>query len=233
MADKETIFLTIDQAVTAVCIDFQQYDPQILLFCEIMRLISAGTTVMCGDTQKNGAWISTAGRTKMRWLDGPDLARHMCRTLAATQWTPDLLAAVCMRVFQTRALAAADPHSGLMGILIQTGMESFVCRQCGRCCRSLDYHDQVTAEDMAAWRASQETEILDWVGVFKGQDGREVFRIWVRPGTTQLAENCPFLHKLSTENRWVCRIHSAKPAICRNYPVSRKHARMTGCPGFK
>lgn len=232
MPDKESIFLTVNQAVDAVCLDFQQYDPQVLLFCEIIRLISDGRAVMRGDTQKNGAWISAAGRTNMRWLDGPGLVRYMCQTLAETQWKPDLLAAVCRRVFQTTALAAEDPRSGRFGIRIYTGMEGFRCRQCGQCCQCLDYHDQVTVGDVAAWRESRQTEILDWVGVFKDRDGREVYRVWVIPGTTRLAETCPFLHKVSTQNRWVCRIHSVKPGICRNYPVSRKHALMTGCPGF-
>lgn len=52
------------------------------------------------------------------------------------------------------------------------------------------------------------------------------------PGKNQLADTCPFLKKIPAENRWVCKIHDIKPAICRRYPVSRKHAVMTGCPGF-
>ena len=111
-------------------------------------------------------------------------------------------------------------------------MEDFRCRQCGQCCRTLDYHDQLTAEDVASWQACQQTEILDWVGVFRGEGGQAVYRMWVKPGTTQLVETCPFLHQVASQNRWECRIHQVKPGICRNYPVSRKHALMTGCPGF-
>ena len=232
MPDKQIILLTMEQALDAVCYDFQQYEPQILLFCEIIRLISDGKLVIRGDTQKRGAWVSTPGRTNMRWLDGSDLVRHMCQTLGETNWTPGLLAAVCRRVFQTKAEAVADPENGRWGIRIHTGMEDFRCRQCGQCCRTLDYHDQLTAEDVASWQACQQTEILDWVGVFRGEGGQAVYRMWVKPGTTQLVETCPFLHQVASQNRWECRIHQVKPGICRNYPVSRKHALMTGCPGF-
>ncbi|OQY08333.1 MAG: hypothetical protein B6I22_00910 [Desulfobacteraceae bacterium 4572_123] len=44
--------------------------------------------------------------------------------------------------------------------------------------------------------------------------------------------SCPFLKKIPSENRRLCAIHDIKPAICRQYPVSRKHALITGCPGF-
>ena len=52
MPDKQIILLTMEQALDAVCYDFQQYEPQILLFCEIIRLISDGKLVIRGDTQK-------------------------------------------------------------------------------------------------------------------------------------------------------------------------------------
>jgi Fe-S-cluster containining protein len=54
----------------------------------------------------------------------------------------------------------------------------------------------------------------------------------MKPGTREFAEACPFLQQKPAENRWICRIHNVKPQICRNYPVSRKHAVMTGCSGF-
>jgi Fe-S-cluster containining protein len=170
----------------------------------------------------------------MRWLDGPTLIDYMCGTVANTLWTPNLLAAVCSRVFQNRAVVDKDPHTGSTGIRIRTGMEAFVCRQCGRCCRNLDYHNELTTADVDRWNALGRKDILDWVGVFTSEaGGQTTYRIWMTPGTRTLAEICPFLKKVPTENRWICSIHEVKPSICRNYPVSRKHGTMTGCPGFK
>jgi uncharacterized membrane protein YhaH (DUF805 family) len=55
---------------------------------------------------------------------------------------------------------------------------------------------------------------------------------WVIPGTNEFAPSCPFLKRGGSPHQWICSIHDVKPDICRNYPVSRKHALMTGCPGF-
>ena len=43
--EKKAISLTTEQALAAICFDFRQYGRQILLFSEILRLISGGKTV--------------------------------------------------------------------------------------------------------------------------------------------------------------------------------------------
>ncbi len=231
--EKEHIFLTIDQALEAICNDFRQYEPQIMLFCVIIRLISDGNTVVMREREKNGAWVSMSGRQNMQWMDGPELVEYVCKTVTTANLDPERLSAVCARVFHSSAFPAAHPETGQAGIRLETGMEDFHCRQCGRCCRSLDYSRELTAQDVAKWQAMGRTDILEWVGVFEGHGHQKAYRIWMIPGTTQPTEKCPFLHKVPSENRWACRIHEVKPAICRQYPASRKHAVMTGCPGFE
>lgn len=232
MTEKDSLFLTIDQAVNAVCLDFHQYGPQMLLFCEIMPLISGGRTVVKEDIRKNGAWISVSGQKHMRWMQWAQLVDHLCASLKNADISPELLASVCARVFQARAYPEIDPGSGRQGIRIETGMERYHCRQCGRCCRVLDYRNELTEADVQTWREQGRTDILKWVGVFRGENGKTVYRIWMIPGTRKMADTCPFLKKIPSQNRWVCKIHQVKPAICRQYPVTRKHALMTGCPGF-
>ena len=203
------------------------------MFAELIPLIADGNTVAKKDTQKNGIWIGKRGQQNMRWLAENDLINYMCTAVRTADLSPTLLAAVCGRVFQTRARPDKDACTGREGIRIDAGMDAFVCRQCGRCCRTLDYQQEVTAEDIARWRKQGRSDILEWVGIFK-KDGCETgYRIWVVPGTRQPAKQCPFLEKIASENRWICKIHSVKPTICRNYPVSRKHALMTGCPGLE
>jgi Fe-S-cluster containining protein len=219
--------------VASICNDFRQYEPQILLFCEIIRLISDGQTTVKRSPDHKGIWVRMAGQQNMRWMEGKDLVEYMCASLKALDLSLALLAAVTARVFQARVTAAEDPETGRKGLLIETGMEGFRCRQCGHCCQSLDYHHEVTAEDVTRWQALGRTDILEWLGVFKGEDQRTVYQIWVTPGTRRLADTCPFLKKDLFAKRWFCRIHDAKPKICRQYPVGRKHAFMTGCPGFK
>ena len=232
MVKKQSIFLTLEQARDAICRDFRQYDPQILLFCEIARLLFNGDVVVRKDTQKNGVWVSRANDENMRWMDGAQLADYLCESIALMDLKPDLLAAMCARVFQTRILVAVDPETGGEGLRIETGMEDYTCRQCGRCCTSLDYHDAVTAQDVEKWQVLGRTDILERVGIYQRPGGKTTYRIWMVPGKNQLARTCPFLTKRPSENRWICSIHDIKPAICRDYPVSRKHAILTGCPGF-
>lgn len=219
--------MTFRQALDAVCTDLRQYPPQILLICEIVRVVS-GNAFVEGDTVKKGIWI--AGGQNVRWLDGPDLIEYVCDTIRRADPDFESLAAICARVFQSRAFP--DVSEGRPGIWLETGMEDFHCRQCGQCCQALDYHNELAEEDVARWRELGRTDILDWVGVFKTAAGEKTYRIWMTPGTMQLAETCPFLKKRPSENLWDCRIHDVKPGICSQYPVTRKHGIMTGCPGF-
>lgn len=231
--EHQSIFLSLDEAIEAVQIDFRQYAPQWMLFSSVLKLITGQKAYIAAEPAGNGAWLHEEGRPAMRWLEGPALIDYMCRTMAGTHWTPELLASVCSRVFQNRAVVDTDTRNGNRGIRIHTGMEAFKCRQCGRCCRDLDYHNELAAEDVDRWNVLGRKDILNWVGIFKtGERETTHYRIWMTPDTRELAEVCPFLKKVPTENRWICSIHDVKPAICRNYPVSRKHATMTGCPGF-
>ncbi len=226
--------MTHDQVVESICNDFRQYEPQILLFCEVIRLISDGKTVVKRTPDhKNGIWLRMAGRRNMQWKEGKDLVEYLCKALNAVNLSAEILASIASRVFQARVVLAEDSGSGRKGLLIETGMEGFQCRQCGHCCQSLDYRYEITADDVIRWQELGRDDILKWVGVFKGADQETIFQIWVTPGTRRLADDCPFLKQDSSAKRWYCLIHDAKPAICRQYPVGRKHALMTGCPGFK
>ncbi len=231
--EKASIFLTTREAIQAIIADFRQYDPQIMLFSGIISLITDNKTYLKQQRGKNGAWINLPGKTHMKWLAGPELVDHMCDTIAQTRWHPDLLADVCARVFQSRATPEIDADTGKAGVRIETHMEDFACKRCGCCCRFLDYHNEVTAGDVANWKASGRNDILKWVNEIR-RDGRiQGYRAWVIPGTRTLAEICPFLEKEPGAPRWKCRIHDARPDICRQYPLNRKHAAMTGCRGFE
>ena len=233
MVEKDSIFLTIEQAIAAVCLDFRQYEPQVLLFSEIINVLSKENIIAKREIGKNGIWISMAGQQKMCWKEGSELIDSMCEILSNSKQDSITMAAVCSRVFQTRAFPEEDSTNSQPGVHILTGMQDFTCRQCGRCCRTLDYHNEVTADDVARWKHTGRNDILDWVGSFPKNSREAVYRIWIKPGTRSVAETCPFLQIIPHENRWICRIHDVKPQICRQYPVSRKHAIMTGCPGFE
>jgi Fe-S-cluster containining protein len=224
---SDQIHLTRRQAVDAVCRDLRQYEPQVLLMCEILRLLGGPEATVKRDATGEGVWLSTEGRLHPQWFRNDDLPEHVCTMLRTAAHNAGTLAAVCSRVFQTRVRMLSPKE-----LTIDTGMEGFACRQCGQCCRDLDYRNEVTADDVERWRRAGRLDILKWVGTARRSDGRCAYQIWVVPGTNRFAEKCPFLKFRSTGNHWSCRIHDIKPAICRNYPVSRKHGLMTGCRGF-
>ena len=232
MNEKETIFLSLREALDAVCMDFRRYESQVMLFSEILRVISSGNAVIKQDREKEGRWVAAGPGLKMVWLDGPALGEYVCRALNEQSLELDVIVSVCARVFQTCAFPGTDPDGGQAGIHIETNMEGFSCQQCGNCCKFLDYHDAVTSADMKLWERIGRNDILVWVGGNHKPTGASCYRIWVEPKTGKIAEQCPFLNHLPDENRWICRIHDVKPRICRDYPVSRKHGMMTGCPGF-
>ncbi|MBW1865809.1 MAG: hypothetical protein JRI64_09305, partial [Deltaproteobacteria bacterium] len=56
MVEKDSIFLTISQAIAAVCLDFRQYEPQVLLFSEIISVLSKGDIIAKREMGKDGIW---------------------------------------------------------------------------------------------------------------------------------------------------------------------------------
>jgi Fe-S-cluster containining protein len=82
------------------------------------------------------------------------------------------------------------------------------------------------------WRSEERWDILSWVDIFDF-DGEEAFGdIWISPNTGDAVSRCPWLRKLPRQDKYKCRIHDTKPAHCRDYPKSKKHALTTGCKGF-
>ncbi len=69
MVAGESVLLSLKEAVEAVCKDFQQYPPQILLFSQVIQELTKGKTIVKREGQKNGAWV-TDRRASEYALDG-------------------------------------------------------------------------------------------------------------------------------------------------------------------
>lgn len=233
---EQDLFLTLPQAVTAICLDFRGYDAQPMLFSEILRTLFDSEITFKREPEREGLWISGRRHGRMHWLEGIDLVERMCHLVteahAQSRIGPEKMASLCRQVFQAACQAVRDPESGQWGVRVQTDMSTFECRQCGQCCRQLDYRNGITKEDVDRLKQLGRSDVLEWVRTVRSASGDTVYRIWVTPGTNQFADPCPFLKRGSSHDRWICSIHDVKPHICSNYPVSRKHAQMTGCPGF-
>jgi Fe-S-cluster containining protein len=83
------------------------------------------------------------------------------------------------------------------------------CNQCGKCC--VIYADgglSASQKEIDAWEENR-PDIFAYVS-----DGK----IWVDPATGQQLRYCPWLTKVSGQQKYTCRIYNDRPDDCRFYP---------------
>ncbi len=235
LSSQDRVFLSPDEALRAIRSDFKQYPPQTRLFLELCPLVLKSGRPVINDSRNNAIWIKTpaARRRRMKKISPRELGEVLLKSLASQRPDLDELAGICSRVFNTAAYPGKDESGKREGIWLETGMANFECQQCGRCCSNLDYRFELTETDYRLWEELGRTDILEWVAVFRRKGKIRSYAIWVMPGSRNYAPACPWLEKKAGSEKWECRIHSVKPQVCREYPGSRKHAQMTGCPAFK
>jgi len=207
---KDQLFLTLNEAREAVRLDLEAYGPQPSLYAAMLPL------------------LDVAGEGSAR--RPPPERKSILDLLARRPLQDGELEAVCSLVFDARV--RLGEKGGRPGLWVETGMENYACTRCGQCCLALDFHKECTAEDVARWKRDGRQDILAWVGREAGPDGEVGYRIWRYPGTPLYTETCPWLRRVPGDKAFVCAIQDAKPEVCRSYPGTAKHARMTGCPGL-
>ena len=232
MPDREKLFLTRDQVLEALGNDFAQYPSQLRLWSVLVPLICGDSAYLIREPDRPTVWLKMPERKKPLQLHADRVGEWIVRRLQEIHPPIEQLAEICARVFQTPVKAArATEDRSLPGVWIDIGMAGFSCRRCGHCCRTLDYRDGCSVADYRRWQELGRTDILRWVGVVREKGKIAVCRIWMVPGTNRFADVCPWLKRADDPNRYICMIHDVRPAVCRQYPGSRKHARMTGCRG--
>lgn len=203
---------------------------------DICPFILGPDVTVSEDLRGNGLWIAKPGTRhprKMKKTDPRKLADRLLHQLEARPPPLGLLADLCSTIFETPAWPGQDGSGRRKGIWVDARMADFQCRQCGRCCRELNFRHQLLENDYQCWIQSGRKDILEWVAVHRRGGKIISFSIWVVPGTLTFAAQCPWLRKTDIEGLWRCDIHDVKPEICRQYPGTRKHARMTECSAFQ
>jgi Fe-S-cluster containining protein len=196
-------------------------------------LILGKDRVISWGKEESGLYLMAPERLKPHRLPYDQLAGYLCAELTTARPSLHALSGVCRCVFHEKAYPFMNPEGGCDGILLETGMERFRCRQCANCCRHLEYHGELTDADYRLWRLRGRKDILKHVRIIRKNGEIVAYRIWCDPATGNLMEGCPWLERLPEEKCYRCLIHDVRPGICRQYPGSRKHGRMTGCPGFE
>lgn len=228
---KETIFLSQKEALSAIRLDFMQYGPQFALYQELCPIISGNRTIVVRKGRNDCILITRGRKSKTSRINQRDLGQYLYNQLQEKPCSLSTLAEICSRVFETPARVGNHEKTGSSGILIETDMARFHCRQCGECCRNLIYHNDCTKEDYRRWQALDRIDILEKVKVIKDDGKAATYKVWMDPDTGRLYRECPWLRESRIKNRFECSIQDVKPEFCRVYPLTRKHAAMTGCRG--
>ena len=141
---------------------------------------------------------------------------------------PEDIALVYTKVLWVNSYVGTELKGGELGLWVETEMETFNCKQCGHCCMNLSdaYCNSVLDEDVDRWELEGRHDILKFV-----DQSSFCNDIWINQETGEELGRCPWLKKLP-DKKYICRIHHTKPAHCRNYPHSKRHALTTGCKGF-
>jgi Fe-S-cluster containining protein len=232
MAEKERQFLTVDEALDAVRIAFAQYPSQLNLLSVIWPMIFGDGSYVLFDVRRRLIWAKRPGKAKPVPSTEDKLKQHILDQLRRHPPSLNALSRICSLIFGVSAASGTGPGPNASpGIWIEIDMAGFVCVRCGHCCRTLNYHDGCSVSDYERWQDLGRIDILDWVGTIRKQGRITACRIWMLPGTNQFADSCPWLKRLPDGKTYACIIHDVRPTICRQYPGSRKHARMTGCKG--
>lgn len=219
----------------AIRIDFNRYPAQTRLFIDLCPLLLGPEITVSEDFRGNGLWMASPGvrrSRKMQKTSPRELADRLTRKLETRPPPPAVLADLFSKVFDVPAWPGRDAGDRMEGIWVDTQMSDFHCLQCGRCCRELEYCHQLLEKDYVNWAEAGRTDILEWVAVHRRCGKIMSFSIWIVPGTLTFAVECPWLRKADIDGIWRCDIHDVRPEICRQYPGTRKHARMTGCSAF-
>jgi len=230
---NEKIFMTKKQLLDAIRIDFKQYDSQFDLFQELCPIITDNRTIVTREGRNTCVLITRGRKSKIRQINDQELGEYLVNTLSEKTYPLSVIADICSKVFQTKSWPGQNDETCTKGIWLETEMAQFNCRQCGNCCRNLKYHNDCTEADYMKWEALGRKDILERVLTIQATGNRKkAYKIWREPGTRRLHPECPWLIPSGTKGRYECQIQDVKPDYCRQYPLTRKHARMTGCMGI-
>jgi len=211
---------------------------ELALFAKVYSFLTKGNArpglkyLKGSDRDEKGVWFKAKGAKKEKFIrsfDFKDVAIDLIPKVIAK--TDEIAKAYKMTMWIKAFPKKTDEENG---IWVETEMEKFHCVQCGNCCRNLSdaFSTSVNLAEINRWRSEERWDILDWVDVFEF-DGEEAFGdIWISPNTGENVRRCPWLRKFPRQDKYKCRIHDTKPAHCRDYPKSKKHALTTGCKGF-
>ena len=240
--EKIIKFLSLENAIHEVFLELAD-NPygwfDLALFAKVYGFLTKGTArpgtrpITGPIKEERGIWFKSSGAKKERFIRKFDFRREVDKLIPELISKGDDIVQVYQWTMWVNA-SLGKRKNGEDGIWIETEMEKFHCAQCGNCCLDLSGAIQTTVNiaDINRWRSEERGDILQWVVIYDFAGETAVGDIWISPNTGEDATRCPWLRKVPKQEKYKCLIHDTKPAHCRNYPKSKRHALATGCKGF-
>ena len=239
--ENEIKFLSSERAINEVFLGLINPEKwyQRALFAKVYGFLAKGSArpgkkhFNAPGRDESGIWFKAKNAKREKFIRAFDFKEAAIALIPKVMAKTDQIA----KAYEWANWVKASPgkgNDGENGIWVETELENFHCVQCGNCCRDLSdaFATSVDIDEIRRWRAEKRWDILEWVHVYDFK-GEEAFGdIWISPNTGDEVSRCPWLRKLPLQDKYKCRIHDTKPAHCRNYPKSKKHALTTGCKGF-
>ncbi len=226
------IFLTPTQAVDAVAMDFQAYGPQPELLRRIAPLV-LGPQCRTALSEENRNGVTVWRGASFEPVQDHSLGFYLIHVMETAPPDLNTLAHICRRVFQTTTFAGKLTADDEPGIWVHSQMDGFVCRQCGQCCRQLDYETGCDESDIRLWQDRGRTDILAWVQYLDtpGESVDRAYRIWVDPDTGKPPGPARGLGPVRIIRTGLCAPFTPSSPRLPAIPYTAKHAAMTGCSG--
>ena len=100
--------------------------------------------------------------------------------------------------------------------------DTFVCKQCGKCCESYS-RIPIAPSDRQRWLRESRIDIISKIDPLDG-DG------WFNPRTGENYLRCPWRRK--KDGKTFCRLQNTKPIGCKGFPYYYAQVKDVGCKGY-
>lgn len=105
--------------------------------------------------------------------------------------------------------------------------KGFICKRCGKCCGMIDaICISLDPRDIRRWKKEERFDILRHTVKLSPR----IYDGWFSVKTGDELSRCPWYRKSDGQAR--CRIHNTKPTLCQIYPLTKRHALLSGCKGY-
>jgi hypothetical protein len=112
MPEREKLFLTLDEARDAIARDFSQYPDQLKLLASLVPLVLGDDAYLIQEHGNRRVWLKSSSLKKPVPLTADHLGKFILQQLDRQLPSPERMARICTRVFQTFVTPSSSRNDG-------------------------------------------------------------------------------------------------------------------------